>query len=436
MSSKSISAADAISKAEKTILEAEDVKATPLFPENLPTEAEIDIMYAEIDDYKEQLRKCRLCREKYMLKIQWLESDIESLTKRKKDLMEGILERRDDFEELSAQCVLKVEVLDSDIQHLMHNIIVIEEDIAGKLEVLSSMTDDQDTMEGEKTLVISANNTDISELEGKIAAMREGNVHMRDFLQGRNSGNSDLQRSLEISTNENVEKSRVIIEYLDNVESLLEAMISGLPKSSQGQCLATDEAIALEDSDPTYAESGVYPSSGDDADASVSTHALIYVLDCLVEKTRLRQSRDLQLEVLEQLADSLAEGRLRTAKHIEKESARLVELQNGAADYLNIEPKVDDYADNFANLKRLLGIMVEKAKKQAVQISTLLYILEKKDQMNDVMAEKVKEIALEQMKTGNLLRNARQNKGKAKKISSSPSKRQSSSASKTSKISK
>ena len=50
--------------------------------------------------------------------------------------------------------------------------------------------------------------------------------------------------------------------------------------------------------------------------------------------------------------------------------------------------------DAIANMKRLLELMIEKCKKQAVHIQTQQITNEKKDAINAVMGAKIRDIAL------------------------------------------
>ncbi|KNC84606.1 hypothetical protein SARC_03174 [Sphaeroforma arctica JP610] len=379
---------------------------------NMPTEAEIDELYKDIDGFKEQLRSCRVCREQYLVKIKWLENDVESLNRRKEELEAGITEREGDHADTSARCEAMVTEKEGEMKRIAEAITMLENDLTNKLEQLTTINKDQKSMEESKDAIVQANKNRIFELEGKVAALKAGNTHMKDLLDGKGTSAAELQAALALSAKMSAEKSRVVMEYLTKVGNLLDTIIEQLPERHCADHTGSADGSATDTTnDSENTTEGTVSAEGNAIPRSESVSEVNG--DYLEEKARLRQNRDLQMKVLEGLAEQLNEGKQKTADHIENERVRLEELQRAVADYL--QEGQADAMDGIANMKRFLGLMIEKAKKQAMQIGTLEFTIEKKNQLNDVMAEKVKQIAEEQMKKGNILKNMKRNRRTSKR---------------------
>eukprot|EP01134_Creolimax_fragrantissima_P002885 CFRG2885T1 len=357
----------------------------------MPSEAEIDELYKDIDGFKEQLRSCRVCREQYLVKITYLENDVATLRRRKEELEAGIAERKEEHVQSITLCKTMIKEKDGEIQRITDAIVMRENELKAKLAELAALTQDKKTMEVSKNEIISNNKNRIFELESKIAALKAGNAQMRELLAGKGNSAQELQEALNLSAKESAEKSRVVIEYLTKVQTLLDTIVDQLPEESKVRQHETEDVSQVDDGEQ------IVGAKADQTD------------DCWEEKTRLRENRDLQMKVLEGMEELLALRKQQTADHVDKERARLEDLQRAVADYL--QEGQENALDGIANMKRFLGLMIEKAKKQAMQIGTLEFTIEKKNQLNDVMAEKVKQIAEEQMKKGNILKNLR-NKGR------------------------
>eukprot|EP00123_Amoebidium_parasiticum_P000679 comp11546_c0_seq1/m.6007 comp11546_c0_seq1/g.6007 ORF comp11546_c0_seq1/g.6007 comp11546_c0_seq1/m.6007 type:complete len:613 (-) comp11546_c0_seq1:647-2485(-) len=82
-------------------------------------------------------------------------------------------------------------------------------------------------------------------------------------------------------------------------------------------------------------------------------------------------------------------------QHREAEKKRLEELNSSVAQFLGEGQR--DPGDAINNMKRLLELMIEKCKKQAVQVKTLEITIEKKNQLNDVYTDKIRVIAENQL---------------------------------------
>eukprot|EP00124_Ichthyophonus_hoferi_P005726 Ihof_evm1s920 gene=Ihof_evmTU1s920 len=322
----------------------------------LPAESEIKELFAQLDGLRVKLRDGEEARTIILTKIKYLEIDIDELVKRKDQLEEDIKSKRDELSEKSEQ-------YNAMRRERSKEIVEVQEAIEAKTRTLEEIEEEmriiiekKERMEDEKKKLIQENKEKIFKLEGNVANLNSANDQLRDLIHGRGCDLGQMEIDLAKTEAAGLEKSWNIKEYLEKSTATL--------SQAAGEI---DAESLLPTIDPNE----------DDIEA-------------------LKNNLEAQEQLLKRYEETLEKKRSEFAKHKAEEAKRIEDLNRSVADYLGEEQANAD--DAMANIKHLLELMIDKCKKQTLQVHALEITIEKKNNINDLMAEKIKKIAEESIK--------------------------------------
>eukprot|EP00123_Amoebidium_parasiticum_P019390 comp24921_c0_seq1/m.46913 comp24921_c0_seq1/g.46913 ORF comp24921_c0_seq1/g.46913 comp24921_c0_seq1/m.46913 type:complete len:482 (-) comp24921_c0_seq1:315-1760(-) len=320
----------------------------------LPGEAEITTLFSQLDGLRVKLRDCEEHRAILKTKIGYLEADIAELKKRKAMLEASISSKSNELAAKTSEYDQLVVSKASEIADLTAAIAAKEKELAAKISEMTAAQQEKEKMEEEKAKIISENKDTIFNLEGSIANLNSANDQLKQLIHGKGSDLGQMEADLKMTEEAAAQKAKNIAEYL--------------AKSSEVLAKAAKEVKA----------ESVLPTPCED------------------ELESLKNNLDAQTQLLKKFEEALNAKRTEFTRHKAEEKKRIDDLNRSVADYLG-EGQANA-EDAIANIKRLLELMIEKCKKQAQQIQTLEVTIDKKNQINDVMAEKIRKIAEESMK--------------------------------------
>eukprot|EP01134_Creolimax_fragrantissima_P000952 CFRG0952T1 len=353
----------------------------------LPTEDEIEKIYGELEEVKRQLGECKegckhLCE--HVLKLEKdkaeLEALIAALEKTTEDIDQQCIIVNQEYKNLKKEKIGDVERLSAILKEKTEKSQKAEE------QIKDSRTEFK-KIEMEKSNLIGEQNDKIRALEEELKRLTADSDQLKTELEGKGSDISTITEQLLRYQAANGDKSRLVKDHVQSSNAAIQKHANNLA----GEFKASITELSARTVDPSDDQEGV-TVTGNSHDA---------------EYEALMANHDLLESLLKAYAAEIASVEEGFDKLKQEEKDRLDQINKAVEEFLG--EGQTDVGDGIANMKRLLELMMEKCKKQAIQIATLEKRIDQKNQMNDLMSDKVRAIVEQKM----FKQNQRQNGKKA-----------------------
>ncbi|KNC86826.1 hypothetical protein SARC_01020 [Sphaeroforma arctica JP610] len=357
----------------------------------LPTEDEIDAIYEELEEVKKKLGECREgCKH--------LCDHVLELERSKAALEELIKELEAKTENIDQQCIIKNQEY-KNIKNTKNGEVERLTDIlkekTGKAqtagEEIESSRFNFAKLEAEKASVIHEQIARIQVLEEELRLLAIESEDLTAQIEGKGSDISSMTEKLLRTQAASGDKSRLVQDHVDSCNAAIRQHASNLSDEFKAQVGTKPNNNATKSADS---------AEGDDVSSEVGADTTV------TAKPTPEDGEDEEYRALKENHDMLGSLLKAYSAEIEAVAEGFDKLKAQEKDRLNqINKAVEEFlgegqtavGDGIANMKRLLELMMEKCKKQAIQIATLEKRIDQKNQMNDLMADKVRVIVEQKM---------------------------------------
>jgi len=320
---------------------------------NLPTEDEIARLYAELEELKRNIKDCAEHREEVQQRVSKLIASKEQLEKELHELAATSQDRDAALAALNEELAAMILAKQAEIDRLKAILDGKDAQLAAKVSELEAALAEYRTVEDDKNGKLRFNKDKLHELQNQAEDLQNHNQQMQDILDGKGSNVDEMRAKLQTRDVEIANKATII-----------------------GQHIASSK-VAFTPHAETLGNMALLPQ------------------DAESEKEQLKNQLESNLAILNAYEDLFKAKKLAFNKHQEDERKALEELNKSVSEYLGEGQSSAE--DAIANMKRLLELMIAKCKKQANQIKTLDSTIKNKDKLNDLMSEKIRSIAEEQL---------------------------------------